>query len=84
MITYPAGTRLGDIRVFDRSTKIAFTCLRHNIGTWHSKDPFVSHWFPDHTIVDAVGTVKPEYMDPNECGKTCTTGSLVTTEPYTA
>lgn len=45
--THPAGTRVGLISGFDRSTKVAFHCPKHpELGAWASKDPWASSWFP--------------------------------------
>ncbi|NKX55967.1 hypothetical protein [Arthrobacter mobilis] len=45
MATHPAGTRIGTIRRYDRSTKVTFRCPDHPEKTWRSKDPRVSAWF---------------------------------------
>lgn len=75
--TYPEETRIGDIATFDRSTKVQFTCTKHDIGEWLSKDPFISSWFPAWNNVDPFGNAK---HDANVCD--CPTGSLVTRAPY--
>lgn len=79
MATYKAGTKVGDIKTFDRSTKITFTCEKHDIGEWVSKDPFVSTWFPNWNNSDAFGNA---LHNANDCN--CPVGSLVTTEEYEA
>lgn len=42
---YPAGTRVGDIKHFDRGMKVSFHCPKHPQNHFYSKDPFVSSWF---------------------------------------
>lgn len=74
---YPAGTRVGDIESFDRSIKVEFTCEKHDIGNWVSKDPFVSTWFPRWDNCDPFGNAK---HDVNICD--CPVGSLVTVTAY--
>lgn len=41
---YPAGTRVGDIKHFDRGMKVVFECPLHHVR-YYSKDPYVSNWF---------------------------------------
>ena len=48
---YPAGTRVGNVRDFDRSMKVLFHCPDHPGVVYMSKDPFVSTWF----VVEASG-----------------------------
>ena len=42
---YPAGTKIGDVKHFDRSQHIHFRCPLHPEARYSSKDPFVSSWF---------------------------------------
>lgn len=42
---YPVGTRVADVKEFDRSMKIEFHCSTHPKNVWVSKDPFASNWF---------------------------------------
>lgn len=45
-VTYPAGTRVGTIKDFDRSQHLTFRCTDHPEAQYLSKDPFVSAWAP--------------------------------------
>ncbi|UKH48323.1 hypothetical protein SEA_LILMAC1015_37 [Arthrobacter phage Lilmac1015] len=68
---YPAGTRIDSIRIYDRSTKVAFTCSEHPGGpVWVSKDPRISSWF--------VRTAEDESK--HDCG--CKTNKMVTASEY--
>ena len=42
---YPKGTPILDIRYWDRSTRVFFTCTEHPAKVWASKQPAVSSWF---------------------------------------
>lgn len=42
---YPVGTRIGDVKHFDRGMKVAFHCPKHPKNVFSSKDPFSSSWF---------------------------------------
>ena len=42
---YPVGTRIGDVKHFDRGQKVVFHCPKHPARHWASKDPFSSSWF---------------------------------------
>lgn len=42
---YPAGTKVGDVKHFDRGQHIHFRCPLHPEAKYSSKDPFVSSWF---------------------------------------
>ncbi len=44
--SYPVGTKVKDIKHFDRSMKVAFVCPDHPASAWVSKDPFSSSIFP--------------------------------------
>lgn len=45
--THPVGTPITSIRTWDRSTKVGMVCTNHpEAGTWWSKQPAVSWWFP--------------------------------------
>lgn len=44
---YPAGTRIGDVKHFDRSQKVSFHCPKHPGNVFFSKDPYASTWFGD-------------------------------------
>lgn len=50
--TYPVGTKVQDIKHFDRSMKVAFACPAHPKSAWVSKDPYSSSHFPqsDETV----------------------------------
>ncbi|WMY80056.1 hypothetical protein [Citricoccus sp. I39-566] len=48
--SYPVGTPLSAVQYFDRSMKVFFRCPEHPATTWMSKDPWVSHWFPDVSV----------------------------------
>ena len=53
--TYPAGTKVKDIKHFDRSQHLLFACPEHPTSAWSSKDPYVSSWFSqlgDDVMVD--------------------------------
>lgn len=72
--THPAGTPVSLISGFDRSTKVAFQCPKHpEGGTWMSKDPFASSWFP------AAGT---DELTASPCD--CPTREHVTVGEYTS
>lgn len=43
---YPVGTRIEDVRHFDRSQHILFACPEHPHSAWSSKDPRSSSIFP--------------------------------------
>lgn len=64
---YPAGTKLKDIKDFDRSTHVMFNCPNHSESKYMSKDPFCSSIF----ILDGWA---------NECN--CPMGEHVTIELY--
>ena len=79
--TYPVGTRVGDIKQFDRSIKVEFCCTNHiQQGIWCSKDPFVSNWFPVNE--QAIEFSNQTYMNPEVKWCNCPTGSYVTTSDY--
>ena len=42
---YPVGTRIGDVKHFDRGQKVTFHCPKHPVKHFASKDPFSSTWF---------------------------------------
>lgn len=44
--TVPAGSRVADVRHFDRSQKLKFRCPNCPGSVWVSKDPYASSWFP--------------------------------------
>lgn len=68
---HPAGTPVDVISGFDRSTKVAIHCPKHpESGTWHTKDPFASSWFPES--MDAEGPCD------------CPTREFVTVREYTS
>jgi hypothetical protein len=43
---YPVGTRIGDLKHFDRSQHVLFKCPDHPDSAWSSKDPRSSSVFP--------------------------------------
>lgn len=43
---YPVGTRVEDIKHFDRSMHVLFACPKHRDSAWFSKDPWSSTIFP--------------------------------------
>lgn len=53
---YRAGTRMSDVKHFDRSMHVQFRCPLHPETRYSSKDPYVSSWFHD----PAVGECPPE------------------------
>jgi len=42
---YPAGTKIGAVRHWDRGQKVVFHCPTHPHKTYMSKDPYFSNWF---------------------------------------
>jgi hypothetical protein len=68
---YPVGTRIGDIKHFDRSQHVLFKCPNHLRSAWSSKDPRSSSVFPQTD-----GTV--------DCGPGCLVSiyDYVTTHEY--
>ena len=68
MTIYPAGTKVVDIRHFDRSTKVSFQCSAHGGPVWFSKQPSCSNWF------------SREAEEVHACP--CNLLMYVTTEPY--
>lgn len=42
--TYKAGTRLGDVEIFDRELEVTFHCPEHEKATYRSRDPYISSW----------------------------------------
>lgn len=42
---YQAGTKMSDVRHFDRSVHVQFRCPLHPESRYSSKDPYVSSWF---------------------------------------
>lgn len=63
---YPVGTKISEIKEFDRSTKVWFSCPNH-ATTWASKDPWASSWFRMKGMGD-------------QCN--CPVGDFETTHPY--
>lgn len=53
---YRAGTKMSDVKHFDRGQHVQFRCPLHPETRYSSKDPYVSSWFHD----PAVGECPPE------------------------
>lgn len=70
--TYPVGTKIKDVRHFDRSTKVVFSCPDHLENKWASKDPNCSSWFPATREMSLGG----------DCSCKVEVGDMVVTETY--
>lgn len=79
--TYPAGTDIRDMSMFDRSTKVEFQCAEHSEIKYRSKDPFVSNWFPANEITEQCEW-SPRLMA-EHCTCTLRKGTWVTSTEYT-
>ena len=76
MAQHAVGSRVGDITIFDRGTKVTFECPNHpSMGHWRSKDPFCSNWFPANQEAC-------NWSDRGNSLCQCPTRDHILTEPY--